>query len=90
MNCKVRNESERLVKKSPLVIALTGIALLGLGAVLTFVASRNYSEQRVVVSSGSCRLNTTILQLSGLPENSQSGSVVLFHGLTANKVILMY
>jgi pimeloyl-ACP methyl ester carboxylesterase len=64
--------------------------LLGLGAVLTFVASRRYSERRVVATSGSCRLNTTIVQLAGLPENSQSGSVVLFHGLTANKVIMMY
>jgi len=78
------------VKKSPLSVAVTGIVLLGLGAVLTFMASRKYTEQRVVASSGSCRLNTTILELAGLPENSQNGSVVLLHGLTANKVIMMY
>jgi pimeloyl-ACP methyl ester carboxylesterase len=79
-----------LVKKSPLFIALSGIVLLVLGAVLTFVTSRRYSERVVVATSGSCRLNATIVQLAGLPENSQSGSVVLLHGLTANKVIMMY
>ncbi len=76
--------------RSPALIALIGIGLLASGALLTIAASRRYSEQRVVATSGGCKLNTTIVQLSGLPENSQSGSVVLFHGLTANKVIMTY
>jgi pimeloyl-ACP methyl ester carboxylesterase len=78
------------VKRSPLFIAVSGIVLLALGAALTLISSRRYAEQRVVASSGSCRLNTTIVQLAGLPENSQNGSVVLLHGLTANKVIMTY
>jgi pimeloyl-ACP methyl ester carboxylesterase len=57
---------------------------------LTYVSSRRYTERRVVANSGSCRLNTAIVSLAGLPENSQSGSVVLMHGLTANKVIMLY
>lgn len=69
---------------------MTGIGLLVLGALLTYASSRRYTETRVIANSGSCRMNTTIVSLKGLPENSQSGSVVLLHGLTANKVIMMY
>ena len=79
-----------LLKRSPFLIAMIGVGLLVFGALLTFRASQKYTEQRVVATSGSCRLNTAIVQLSGLPENSQNGSVVLFHGLTANQVIMTY
>ncbi len=64
--------------------------MLALGGVLNFVASRRYSERRVVANAGSCRMDMTVIQLAGLPENSQNGSVVLFHGLSANKVIMGY
>lgn len=78
------------VKRSPLVVALVGIGLLVLGAVLTFVPARRYSETRVVANAGSCRMDMTVVELAALPENSQRGSVVLLHGLSANKVIMTY
>ncbi len=78
------------MKRSPLLLAGIGIGLLLLGGVLTFVSSRRYAERRVVANAGSCRMDMTVVQLAGLPENSQNGSVVLFHGLSANKVIMTY
>jgi pimeloyl-ACP methyl ester carboxylesterase len=61
-----------------------------MGAGLTYVSAQGFSEQRVVVNAGSCQLQMSIVQLAGLPENSQGGSVVLFHGLSANRVIMTY
>jgi pimeloyl-ACP methyl ester carboxylesterase len=87
---KEKERGRGLGNRSPVTIALVGIGFLAFGALLTITASRKYTEQRVVATSGSCKLNTAIVQLSGLPENSQSGSVVLFHGLTANKVVMTY
>jgi pimeloyl-ACP methyl ester carboxylesterase len=78
------------VKKSPLVIAAVGIGLMVLGTALMVLSARRYTERRVVANSGSCRLDTLVVQKAGLPENSQSGSVVLLHGLSANKVIMTY
>ncbi|HEY4980126.1 MAG TPA: alpha/beta fold hydrolase [Candidatus Acidoferrum sp.] len=78
------------MKRSPLLLAGIGIGLLALGGLLTFVPSRRYAERRIIANAGSCRMDMTVVQLSGLPENSQNGSVVLFHGLSANKVIMTY
>ena len=79
-----------MVKRSPLMVAAIGIGLMVVGTALMIASSRGYSERRVVANSGSCRMDTMVVQLAGLPENSQSGSVVLFHGLSANKVIMTY
>jgi pimeloyl-ACP methyl ester carboxylesterase len=76
--------------RSPVSIALIGVGLLVVGATLTYFSSRPYSEQRVVANAGSCKLEMSVIQLAGLPENSQNGSVILFHGLSANKVIMAY
>lgn len=64
--------------------------MLVVGAALAYLSLRGYAEQRVVANAGSCKMEMTVVQLAGLPENSQSGSVVLFHGLAANKVIMTY
>ncbi len=78
------------MKRNPLVVVLTGVGLLVIGAALTYWSSRGFAEQRAVVNAGSCKMEMTVVQLAGLPENSQSGSLVLFHGLSANKVIMTY
>ncbi len=79
-----------VVKRSPVLIALIGVGLLTLGAALTYLSSRRYSEQHVVANAGTCRLEMNVIQVAGLPENSQGGSVILFHGLAANKVIMTF
>jgi pimeloyl-ACP methyl ester carboxylesterase len=79
-----------VLKRSPFLIAIIGVGLLALGAALTYMSSRRYSEQHVVANAGSCRLEMNVVQLAGLPENSQSGNVILFHGLAANKVIMNF
>jgi pimeloyl-ACP methyl ester carboxylesterase len=76
--------------RSPLVVAAIGIGLMLVGTALMIASGRGYSERRVVANSGSCRMDTMVVQMAGLPENSQSGTVVLFHGLSANKVIMTY
>ena len=77
-----------MTKRSPVFFALIGVCLLVIGAVLTYLSTRAYSEQRVVANAGACKLEMSVIQLAGLPENSQGGSVILFHGLSANKVIM--
>ena len=79
-----------MLKRSPVLVALMGVGLLAIGAGLALLSSRPYSERRVVANAGNCRLEMTVLQRAGLPENSQSGAVVLFHGLAANKAIMTY
>jgi pimeloyl-ACP methyl ester carboxylesterase len=79
-----------VIRLSPIKVALLGIGLLVIGTALTYVSARGFTEQHVVTNAGACKLEMNVVQLAGLPENSQSGSVVLFHGLAANKVILSY
>ena len=79
-----------VVKQSPAIVALVGVVLLAVGGALAYLSSRGFTEQRVLANAGSCRMEMTIVQPSGSPENSQNGSVVLFHGLAANRVIMTY
>jgi pimeloyl-ACP methyl ester carboxylesterase len=76
--------------KRPVLVALAGIALLVLGAAAQFLTSRRYIEQRVVANAGSCRMDLTVVQRSGATKASDAGAVVLFHGLSANKMIMTY
>ncbi len=79
-----------MVRRSPLFLALTGVGLLALGAAMAYVSARRYTEQHVVANAGTCRLEMSVVQLAGLPEISQNGSVILFHGLAANRVIMSF
>lgn len=72
------------------MVAMVGVGLLAAGAAVAWMSARRFSEQRVIANAGSCKLEMTVVQRAGLPENSQNGSVVLFHGLSANKVIMTY
>ena len=79
-----------MLKRSQIFVALIGVGLLVIGAALTYFSSRRFSEQHVLANAGTCRLEMNVVQLAGLPENSQGGTVILFHGLSANKVIMTY
>ncbi len=65
--------------------ALVGILLCGLGLWLALPAP--YRERTFVFDAGGCRLETTIVEK---PVGGGHGSVLLFHGISANKKIMSY
>jgi pimeloyl-ACP methyl ester carboxylesterase len=70
--------------------AVAGILLLLLGALLTFVPSRKYTQRRYVADTGACKVDLDVVALRSFRDGSQPGSVVLFHGLSSNKVVMSY
>ena len=74
------------MKRAHGLFAGCGVLLLAAGAALSWWASRGYSEKQYVVDAGTCRLELTMLEKSStMPE---ADSVVLFHGLAANRKIM--
>src|SRR6267143_6844493 len=65
--------------------ALAGILLCGLGLWLALPAP--YRERTFVFDAGGCRLETTIVEKQA---GASQGSVLLFHGISANKKIMSY
>jgi pimeloyl-ACP methyl ester carboxylesterase len=65
--------------------AIAGILLCAIGA--WFALPAPYHEQIYFINAGGCRLATTILEKPG---GATAGSVVLFHGISANKKIMSY
>jgi pimeloyl-ACP methyl ester carboxylesterase len=65
--------------------AIAGVLLCATGAWLAIPTA--YHEQIYFINTGGCRLATTILEKSG---TTPQGSVVLFHGISANKKIMSY
>jgi pimeloyl-ACP methyl ester carboxylesterase len=65
--------------------AIAGILLCAAGAWLAIPAP--YHEQVYFMNASGCRLATTIMEK---PERATVGSVVLFHGISANKKIMSY
>src|SRR5712671_7232897 len=65
--------------------ALAGILLCGLGLWLALPAP--YRERTFVFDAGGCRLETTIVEKQA---GAAQGSVLLFHGISANKKIMSY
>ncbi len=70
--------------------AIAGIMLLVVGALLVWNASQRYTEHRYIAEAGACRLDLDVVQRAGLAESAQTGSVVLLHGISANKRIMWY
>jgi len=79
-----------LNKKKQGLQAVAGIVCLLVGALLTFHASRGYSERRYVVDALSCRMDLLVIKRADTGEKPEAGSVVLFHGISANRVIMQY
>src|SRR6266850_1100806 len=65
--------------------AIAGVLVCAAGAWLALPAP--YHEQIYFINAGGCRLATTILEKPG---TAPQGSVVLFHGISANKKIMSY
>jgi len=65
--------------------AIVGVLLCAAGAWLAIPAP--YHEQIYFINAGGCRLATIILEKPG---GAAQGSVVLFHGISANKKIMTY
>ncbi len=76
------------IRKGSLWLALIGISLLLLGGWLTYLAGRRYSEHHYITDAGSCRMDMIEVELANHVEGP--AAVVLFHGLSANKTIMMY
>lgn len=60
------------------------------GASLAYFPSRRYSERRYVVDAAACHMDLLAVSRADLQPNSETGSVVLFHGISANRVIMQY
>jgi pimeloyl-ACP methyl ester carboxylesterase len=71
--------------KRPVVRALVGILLCVAGFILA--RATPYRQATVVVDAGGCRMVTDIVDLGS---DTPQGSVVLLHGLAANKKIMSY
>jgi pimeloyl-ACP methyl ester carboxylesterase len=67
------------------VRAIIAIALCIVGFFMTRVS--RYREATVLIDAGGCRLVTDVIDLG---HDDAAGSVVLFHGLSANKKIMSY
>jgi pimeloyl-ACP methyl ester carboxylesterase len=65
--------------------ALAGILLCGLG--LWLALPTPYRERTFLIDAGGCRLVATIVERQ---EGGSQGSVLLFHGISANKKIMSY
>jgi alpha-beta hydrolase superfamily lysophospholipase len=78
------------MNRKPVWQALAGITFLVVGALWTYAGARGYTEKRVNAVAGACRVDMTIIQKRDIPAQVNSGAVVLFHGLAANKYIMRY
>jgi len=70
------------------LLAAGGILLILLGAALSRYSARCFTVRHYLVNAGSCPLMMDSVQKSSLAEDSQRGTVILFHGLAANKIIM--
>ncbi|HYL85336.1 MAG TPA: alpha/beta fold hydrolase [Candidatus Angelobacter sp.] len=65
--------------------AIGGILLCAIGVLLALPNA--YREKTYVIPAGGCQLETTIVDK---PDGAPQGTVVLFHGISANKKIMFY
>ena len=70
--------------------AFAGILCLIIGGGLVYFSSRRYTEKRYIVDAASCRMQVLSIERRDLPPAAELGSVVLFHGISANNIIMEY
>src|SRR5438477_7680398 len=73
------------MKSRQAVRAIAGVLLCAAGLWLALPAP--YKERTYIFNAEGCRLETTIVEK---PASATQGSVVLFHGISANKKIMSY
>jgi alpha/beta superfamily hydrolase len=79
-----------LSKKKQVLQALAGILCLLFGCSLALYPARRYSERRYIVDAASCRMDLLVVSRADLLAQPDTGSVVLLHGVAANKIIMQY
>jgi len=65
--------------------AVAGIVLCGVGFLLVF--PKAYREKTYLIPAAGCQLETTVVEK---PTGASQGTVVLLHGISANKKIMSY
>jgi pimeloyl-ACP methyl ester carboxylesterase len=73
------------MKSRQAVRAIAGVLLCGVG--LWLALPKPYKERTYIFNAEGCRLETTLVEKPGA---AAQGSVVLFHGISANKKIMSY
>jgi pimeloyl-ACP methyl ester carboxylesterase len=73
------------MKSRQAIRAVAGVLLCGAG--FSLAVPTPYREQRYIFNAEGCRLETTIIEKPGV---AIQGSVLLFHGISANKKIMSY
>src|SRR5713226_9261967 len=73
------------MKSRQAIRAITGVLLCAAG--LGLALPTPYRERTFLIDAGGCRLQTTIVEKQ---EGGSQGSVLLFHGISANKKIMSY
>jgi pimeloyl-ACP methyl ester carboxylesterase len=73
------------MKSRQAIRAISGVLLCGAGFWLAVPSP--YRERTYIINADGCRLETTIVEKPG---GAAQGSVVLFHGISANKKIMSY
>jgi pimeloyl-ACP methyl ester carboxylesterase len=73
------------MKSRQAVRALAGVLLCGAG--LWLALPTPYRERTYIIDANGCRLQTAIVEKAG---GAAQGSIVLFHGISANKKIMSY
>src|SRR5256885_16015339 len=74
-----------MVKSRDAIRAIAGVLLCAMG--LWLALPTRYRERTFLIDAGGCRLETTILEKQ---EGGSQESVLLFHGISANKKIMSY
>jgi pimeloyl-ACP methyl ester carboxylesterase len=84
-NRKLTDYQRRAMKSRQAVRALAGVLLCGAG--LWLALPTPYRERTYIIEANGCRLQTAIVEKAG---GAAQGSIVLFHGISANKKIMSY
>src|SRR5256885_6424456 len=74
-----------MVKSRDAIRAIAGVLLCAMG--LWLALPTRYRERTFLIDAGGCRLETTIVEKQ---EGGSQGSVLLSHGISANKKIMSY
>ena len=77
-------------KRSQMFQAVGGVLCLVLGGFLALYPTRRYAEHRYVVDAAACRMELLMVSRADLAADPDTGAVVLFHGIAANRIIMLY
>jgi pimeloyl-ACP methyl ester carboxylesterase len=77
-----------LNKRNQVFQAAAGILCLLVGGLLALYPTRRYAERHYVVDAASCRMDLLVVSRADLLTGPDTGSVVLLHGISANKIIM--